>query len=144
MSELLAVLAFIALVLAVFRISVWLIGIDRAAKLFPGEKKVLKSGCWGVLYVNGETREGWVRMLNWRFCIANGTLFINPVPQLPMLWMLPSLAIPLSELHEISSPGAWFSGGWRRAFVVESAGIKMRLPESISEQISKTARVTSD
>jgi len=144
MNEFLALLGLILLVVIVFRLSVWLIGIDRAAKVFPGKREVVTTGSWGVLYVNGETREGWVRMLNWRFSIEGGVLFINPAPQIPLLWLLPPLAIPLSEMTEIYSPGAWFSGGWRKAYLVQRAGIKIRLPEEVSAQIKlELNRLTS-
>ena len=135
MTELSIILSLVAVFIATSRVSVWAIGIDRAAHKYPADKELIKTGCWSFLYVNGGTKDRWILMLFWRFSVIEGNLRINISPQYPLMWLFPSLSIPITSLHELKERDNIFQGGWRRCYEVEDTGLRIRVPSCVANKI---------
>lgn len=135
MTELSIFIAIVTVFVAISRISVWAIGIDRAAHTYPAKKEFIKTGCWSVLYANGGTKDRWVQMLNWRFAVIEGNLRMNISPQYPLMWLFPSLSIPLANLNEVKNRDKVYQAGWRSCYEVENTGLSIRLPRCIANEI---------
>ncbi|MCU7806813.1 MAG: hypothetical protein KZQ73_02950 [Candidatus Thiodiazotropha sp. (ex Semelilucina semeliformis)] len=135
MTELSIFLVLVTVFIATSRVSVWAIGIDRAAHKYPADKEFIKTGCWSVLYANGGTKDRWIQMLIWRFSVIEGNLRMNISPQYPLVWFFPSLSIPIASLYELKDRDSVYQGGWRRCFEVEGAGLRIRVPSCVANEI---------
>jgi hypothetical protein len=137
MTEITILLALVGVFLTTSRVSVWAVGIDRAAEKYPAKKEIIKTGCTSVLYANGGTKDRWIQILSWRFSVIEGNLRMNIAPQYPFIWLFPSLSIPIINLHELNDHDKVFQGGWRRCYEVEGVGLLIRVPSCVANEISK-------
>ena len=139
MEHLAIFIAIALLFVALFRVLLWGLGIDRLAKSYPGRKQVLMEGCWAPLAANVGSKDGWVWLLNWHFQVSDQTLYMNVAPQFLFAWLFPSLGIPVSALAQIPSSEQKTIGGWRAAFRVQGTKFVFRLPSCIAGPVLESA-----